>query len=78
MSWKYRSGYDYHIPRFEIHSLTYPQIFEVAEGVQYIHSQGIVHGDLRGVSIFKALGQSLTLPSLGECSTRCFFPFANH
>jgi serine/threonine protein kinase len=26
-------------------------MLEVAEGVQYIHSQGIVHGDLRGVSV---------------------------
>ena len=26
------------------------QLLEVAEGVQYIHSQKIVHGDLRGVS----------------------------
>jgi serine/threonine protein kinase len=25
------------------------QVLEVAEGIQYIHSEGIVHGDLRGV-----------------------------
>ena len=25
---------------------------EVAEGVQYIHSEGVVHGDLKGVRIF--------------------------
>ncbi|KAF8324802.1 kinase-like domain-containing protein [Amanita rubescens] len=27
------------------------RIFEVAEGMQYIHSQGIVHGDLRGENV---------------------------
>ena len=27
-----------------------PQMLEVAEGMHYIHSEGIVHGDLRGVS----------------------------
>ena len=28
-------------------------MLEVAEGVEYIHSEGIVHGDLRGVRILK-------------------------
>jgi serine/threonine protein kinase len=27
-------------------------MLEVAEGVQYIHSEGVVHGDLKGVRIF--------------------------
>ena len=27
-----------------------PKMLEVAEGMHYIHSEGIVHGDLRGVS----------------------------
>jgi serine/threonine protein kinase len=26
-------------------------MLEVAEGVEYIHSEGIVHGDLRGVRV---------------------------
>ena len=26
-------------------------MLEVAEGIQYIHSEGIVHGDLRAVRI---------------------------
>ena len=26
-------------------------MLEVAKGVQYIHSEGIVHGDLKGVRI---------------------------
>lgn len=25
------------------------QILEVAEGLEYIHSEGIIHGDIRGV-----------------------------
>ena len=27
-------------------------MLEVAEGVQYLHSEGVVHGDLKGVRIF--------------------------
>jgi hypothetical protein len=27
-------------------------MFEVAEGVLYMHSEGVVHGDLKGVRIF--------------------------
>lgn len=27
-------------------------MLEVAEGVHYIHSEGVVHGDLKGVRIF--------------------------
>ena len=30
-------------------------MFEVAQGVQYLHSEGIVHGDLRGVSMHNLL-----------------------
>lgn len=26
-------------------------MLEVAEGIQYIHAEGIIHGDIRGVSI---------------------------
>lgn len=26
-------------------------MLEVAQGVQYIHSEGIVHGDLKGVRV---------------------------
>ena len=28
------------------------KMFEVAMGVEYIHSEGVVHGDLRGVFYF--------------------------
>ena len=31
--------------------LTFLQMLEVAQGIQYIHSEGVVHGDLRGVMI---------------------------
>jgi len=26
------------------------KILEAAQGIEYIHSEGVVHGDLRGVS----------------------------
>ena len=26
-------------------------MLEVAKGIQYIHAEGIIHGDIRGVSI---------------------------
>ena len=29
------------------------KMLEVAEGIEYIHSEGIVHGDLRGVFYLK-------------------------
>lgn len=28
------------------------QLYEIAQGLQYLHSRGIVHGDLRGVRRF--------------------------
>ena len=28
------------------------KMLEVAEGIEYIHSEGVVHGDLRGVFYF--------------------------
>ncbi len=28
-------------------------MLEVAEGIEYIHSEGVVHGDLRGVFYLK-------------------------
>ena len=31
------------------------KILEVAEGMEYIHSEGVVHGDLRGVLLLKYL-----------------------
>lgn len=31
-------------------------MLEVAEGVQYVHSEGIVHGDLHGVRVFYIRG----------------------
>ena len=35
---------DAHLPR---------KMLEVAKGIEYIHSEGIVHGDLRGVFYLK-------------------------
>ena len=29
------------------------KVLEVAKGIQYIHSEGVVHGDLRGVSKYE-------------------------
>lgn len=29
-----------------------PQLYQVAKALQYLHSRGIVHGDVRGVSHF--------------------------
>lgn len=35
------------------HSLIFmPKVLEIAHGIQYLHSLNIVHGDLRGVSLF--------------------------
>lgn len=28
------------------------QLFEIAQGLDYLHSRNIVHGDLRGVSLY--------------------------
>jgi serine/threonine protein kinase len=28
------------------------QLYEIAQGLEYLHSRNIVHGDLRGVHIF--------------------------
>ena len=39
------------------------KILEVAQGVEYIHSEGVVHGDLRGVLFLKYLCRN-TDPSL--------------
>lgn len=47
------------------------QIREAAEGVWYIHSEGIVHGDLRGVSI-SLFGNDYNCYHLpGKHSSRC-------
>lgn len=32
------------------HRDVWHQIFEIAEGIDYLHSRNVVHGDLRGVS----------------------------
>ena len=44
-------------------------MLEVAEGVQYIHSEGVVHGDLHGVRTSK----SNILKELASLSTREMF-----
>jgi serine/threonine protein kinase len=36
----------------DAHSLFW-KILEVSQGIEYIHSEGVVHGDLRGVSYRK-------------------------
>ncbi|KAF8328318.1 kinase-like domain-containing protein [Amanita rubescens] len=47
----------------EIHRL----ILEVAEGVQYLHSEGIVHGDIRGVRILISNLDNILLDSESHC-----------
>lgn len=37
-------------------------MLEVAEGVQHLHSEGIVHGDLHGVSILLLLRSRQFIP----------------
>ena len=37
--------------KMDIINIFYNQLLEVAEGFEYIHSEGIVHGDLHGVRI---------------------------
>ena len=46
-------------------------MLEVAEGIQYIHSEGIVHGDLSGVSVLMLnfLNPALILPAGGTSSS---------
>ena len=65
--------------------LTLCKILEVAQGVAYIHSEGVVHGDIRGVSYLnKAYIEMLRLFS-GQrpprrqfpCSNRGFWPIAS-
>ena len=36
-------------------------MLEVAQGVQYVHSEGIVHGDLHGVSVLASNSQPVYL-----------------
>ncbi len=42
--------YEYSVHMVAELGLPVTQMLEVAEGMHYIHSEGIVHGDLRGVS----------------------------
>ena len=39
-------------------------MLEVAEGIQYIHSEGIVHGNLRGVSIVNHIYSTDSYPHI--------------
>ena len=51
---------------------------EVAEGVQYLHSEGIVHGDLRGVRIVIAFCLLIhTVFHLGKYPSRLWIPLPN-
>ena len=45
-------------------------MLEVANGVRYIHSEGIVHGDLRGVSVLVIHFVDLFIHPSGECLPR--------
>jgi hypothetical protein len=46
-------------------------MLEVAEGVMYLHSEGIVHGDLHGVSSQYCISQiSLSHYLLAQCPPR--------
>ena len=57
-SWKatlsapYIAGYVHSLvaPLEFIHSLMILQMHEIAQGIQYLHSEDITHGDLHGVS----------------------------
>ena len=40
-------------------------MLEVVEGVHYIHSEGIVHGDLRGVFFFNMKSGEMLMPLSG-------------
>ena len=45
-------------------------MLEVAKGVQYIHSEGIVHGDLKGVRISISPFVNYFIGKLGKCPPR--------
>ena len=51
-------------------SLIFVQMLEVANGVRYIHSEGIVHGGLRGVSVLIIHVVDLFIHLSGECLPR--------
>jgi serine/threonine protein kinase len=45
-------------------------MLEVAEGIQYLHSEGIIHGDLHGVSLLLSyFSNQLIRPSAREMSS---------
>ncbi len=52
-------------------------MLEIAEGVQYIHSEGIVHGDLRGVRIAITSINQFIIESPGKYLYRLFVQLPN-
>ncbi len=53
-------------------------MLEVAQGMEYIHSEGVVHGDLRGVCLIPIyIVEMLTFFFSGECPPGCRSPRSN-